>query len=92
MSFIGENLLFFSTINLSPFITLFVLISSTILLPIYFIYFYQRISYGKLSPYFISLSQDLTIKELNVLLPLILLNTILGLFPYIVIESLTMPI
>nr|NP_150352.1 NADH dehydrogenase subunit 4 [Rhizophydium sp. 136]AAK84282.1 NADH dehydrogenase subunit 4 [Rhizophydium sp. 136] len=90
MSFIGENLLFFSTINISPLITIFIT-SVSILLPIYFIYFYQRISYGKLSPYLLTLYQDLNIKEINLLLPLILLNTIFGLFPYMVFETTMIP-
>ena len=70
LSFVSENLLFFSTLNFSPIITILVT-SVSILLPFYFIYFYQRINYGKISAHFIKLSQDINIKEFHLLFPLL---------------------
>jgi NADH:ubiquinone oxidoreductase subunit 4 (subunit M) len=67
-SFISENLLFFSTIKTSLIITI-IITSVSVLLPLYFIYFYQRINYGKISAHFIKLTQDINIKEFNLLLP-----------------------
>ena len=70
LSFVSENLLFFSTLNFSPIITILVT-SVSILLPLYFIYFYQKINYGKISAHFIKLSQDINIKEFHLLFPLL---------------------
>ena len=91
MSFIGENLLFFSTMQISPIVTLFVTTVS-VLLPIYFITMFNKISYGTISPYFVELQQDVNIKEFNLQLPLQFLNFFFGIFVNIIIESITMPV
>ena len=46
LGFIAEFLIFSSTLEISPILTL-VSVTSSILLPIYFIWTYKRISYGK---------------------------------------------
>jgi NADH:ubiquinone oxidoreductase subunit 4 (subunit M) len=59
-----------------------------LLLPYYFIWFYQKISMGKISNYITNIKSDLNIKEFNLLLPLIIFNTILGIKPKIFINIL----
>jgi NADH:ubiquinone oxidoreductase subunit 4 (subunit M) len=80
LGFISEILILFSTLAINPLIMLLVTLV-TIILPIYFMYFYQKISYGKISPYLSTIYQDITIKEINLVIPLIILNIIFGIFP-----------
>ena len=67
--FIGEILIYFSLLTISPFILVLTSIV-LILLPIYTLWTYQKIAYGKLSNYLPIIYQDLNIKEFNLILPL----------------------
>ena len=73
LGFIAEFLIFISTINFSPFVTIFATLVS-IFLPFYFITTFQRISFGQFSNYLPKLYQDITIKEFHIILPLFLLT------------------
>jgi NADH-ubiquinone oxidoreductase chain 4 len=68
LGFIAELLILLSTISVSPILTILTLLV-TILLPFYFIWSYQRISYGRISNYLPKIYQDINIKEFNLLLP-----------------------
>lgn len=87
--FIPELLLYASSIHLSP-LVLFLLLSAVLLLPLYFIYAFHKISFGLLSPYLSTLFQDLSIKEFHTLFPLIFFIFYLGLFPNILLDSITL--
>lgn len=80
LSFIAEILILFSTITVSPFVTIIVLISS-ILLPIYFIWTFQRLGFGSFSNYLPTLYQDINIKEFHLVFPLLAFSTFLGIYP-----------
>eukprot|EP00842_Homolaphlyctis_polyrhiza_P000949 jgi/Hompol1/1855/HPOL_005750-RA len=78
--YIGEMLIYFSLLNINPIIVLLSTLVA-ILLPIYTLWFFQRMAYGQLSVAILILYQDLTIKEFHLILPLFFFNLILGIFP-----------
>lgn len=86
LGFIAEFLILLSTLQLSPFVT-FCTVLVTILLPFYFIWTFQRISFGSLSSYFPLFFQDTNIKEFHLLFPLLFLTIIFGIFPNLIIDS-----
>lgn len=90
LGFIGEILIFMSTSSKGPLVG-FPLLTS-ILLPIYFILTFQKISFGSCSNYFPLLFQDLNLKEFHLCLPLLLLTIILGIFPMLLLNSILLPI
>lgn len=83
LGFIAEFMILLSTIEFSPFVT-FTTALVTILLPFYFIWTFQRISFGSISNYLPQAYQDTNIKEFHLLLPLLLLTIIFGIFPSII--------
>ena len=92
LGFIGEILIFMSCGGeAKPLVTILVLLTS-ILLPIYFILTFQKISFGGISNYFPLLFQDLNLKEFHLCLPLISLTIILGIFPMLLLNSILLPI
>lgn len=80
LGFIAEFMILLSTIEISPFITISTVLV-TILLPFYFIWTFQRISFGSISNYLPLLFQDLNIKEFNLILPLLILIIYFGIMP-----------
>lgn len=58
-----------------------------ILTPLYAFWFYHKIIYGSYSSY-LTPSLDITIKEFNILLPLLFLSLFIGIYPNIVINIL----
>ena len=54
---------------------------------IYSIYLYNRVSYGVFSPY-LSPMLDLTRREFNLLITLLILTVVLGILPNIVLDTL----
>ena len=87
LGFISELLIFISSLEHSLYLLL-VICPVILLLPYYFIWFYQKISKGKISNYICHIKSDLNIKELHLLLPLLILNTIFGIKPKILINIL----
>jgi len=69
-----------STIELSPIVT-FSTALVTILLPFYFVWTFQRISFGAFSNYLPQLYQDTNIKEFHILFPLLFLTIFFGVIP-----------
>ena len=90
LSFIAEMFIYISAISLSPFVLLSVSLVG-ILLPIYLIWTYHKISYGSLSLYFSSLAPDLTIKEFHLFLPLMTLTIIYGIWPHLILDYIELP-
>jgi len=86
LGFIAELKILLSTLEISPFISKVTLLV-TILLPFYFIWTFQRISFGKLSNMLPVLFQDTNIKEWNILAPLLILTIIFGIFPSIILDT-----
>lgn len=78
--FICEFLTFLAAFNSNPFIGLF---SSMAIIqtPAYSLWFFHKIIYGKLSPYFISIFSDLSFKEFSILFPLLFFTLFLGIYP-----------
>lgn len=64
LGFIAEMLIFFSTLTVNPFATAMVALVS-ILLPIYFIWTFQRLAFGSFSNYLPTLYQDTNLKEFH---------------------------
>lgn len=91
LGFIAEFMILISTIEFSPFIT-FSTILVTILLPFYFIWTFQRISFGTFSNYLPIILQDLNIKEFNLIMPLLFLTLFFGIFPFIILDSIYLSI
>jgi NADH:ubiquinone oxidoreductase subunit 4 (subunit M) len=91
LGFIAEFMIFISTIEISPIVTL--LISTvSVLLPIYFIWTYQRISFGNLSNYLPTLYQDINIKEFHQLFPLLFFTILFGINPSLILETILIPV
>ena len=91
LGFIAEIFIFISTISISPILTFFVSFVS-VLLPIYFIWTFQKLSFGKISNYLPVLYQDLNIKEFHQLLPLIILTIIFGINPGLILNDILLPV
>lgn len=86
LGFIAEFMILLSTIEFSPFITLITGIV-TILLPFYFIWTFQRVSFGSFSNYLPVVLQDTNIKEFHILFPLLFLTVLFGVLPFIILDS-----
>lgn len=86
LGFIAEFMILMSTLEISPFVTISAALV-TILLPFYFIWSFQRISFGSISNYLPVLYQDINIKEFNLLFPLLFLTILFGIFPNIILDS-----
>jgi NADH:ubiquinone oxidoreductase subunit 4 (subunit M) len=83
--------IYISSLSLSPFVLLTLTLVG-ILLPIYLIWTFHKISYGRLSPYFGILYNDLNIKEFNLLFPLFFLTILYGIFPDLIIRMIQLPL
>ena len=89
LNFLGEQLSLIGMWERNPIIT--VLGSTGIVLSAcYSIWMYNRISYGSFSPY-ISPMPDISRKEFNLLIALLLPTVIFGIFPSVIIETLDIP-
>lgn len=91
LGFIAELLILLSTINISPFVKVCTGLV-TILLPFYFVWTFQRISFGGLSNYLPKIYQDINVKEFALLLPLLALTVIFGIFPNIILDTVKVPL
>ena len=91
LGFIAEFKIFASTVEISPVLTILVSIVS-VLQPIYFIFTFNKISFGSLSPYLPTLYQDVNIKEFHELFPLLFLTILFGINPGLILESILMPV
>ena len=91
LGFIAEFMILLSTIEISPFIT-FMTALVTILLPFYFVWTFQRISFGSFSNYLLVAIQDTNIKEFHILFPLLFLTLLFGIFPFIILDSVFLPL
>lgn len=80
--FISEILTFLSLIHFNPFITILASLA-IILTPMYALFFFHQISYGKFSPHLFP-HLDLTRKEFAILLPLIFFVIFLGIYPNLI--------
>jgi proton-translocating NADH-quinone oxidoreductase chain M len=80
LGFIAEMLIYISSISISPLATLSITLVS-ILLPVYFIWTFHKISFGALSPHITTIYQDLNLKEFHLLFPLLFLTIFYGIFP-----------
>ena len=88
--FIAEILIFISSFQSSFFLSLLMTLVS-ILLPLYLIWTFQKISYGQISNHLIRFA-DLNIKEFHLLFPLFFLVLYFGLIPDYLINALKLPI
>ncbi len=80
--FISEILTFLSLIHFNPFLTILASLA-IILTPMYALFFFHQISYGKLSPHIFP-HLDITRKEFALLLPLIFFVILLGIYPNLI--------
>jgi NADH:ubiquinone oxidoreductase subunit 4 (subunit M) len=85
--FISEFLTFLGAMNLNPFIAVSASIA-IVLAPAYALWFFHRVSYGSYSTYLTSIYQDVTAKELHLLLPLLFFTFLLGIYPQFIFEPL----
>jgi NADH-ubiquinone oxidoreductase chain 4 len=86
LGFIAELKILLSTIEISPIVT-FCTTLVTVLLPFYFIWTFQRVSFGTFSNYLPQLFQDTNIKEFHILFPLLFLTVLFGIIPYIIFDA-----
>lgn len=87
--FISEFLTFLGAMNLNPFVA----ISSSIaivLAPAYALWFFHKVSYGSFTNYLPTIYQDITAKELHLILPLLFFTFLFGIYPSLVFEYLHM--
>ena len=88
--FIPELKVYFGSIEQSP-LVLFQTTSVIIQLPLYFVKMYQRISFGTLSPYKLTIYTDQNIKELLLYQPLFIFSVILSISPNMLLNTLFYP-
>ena len=86
LNFLGEQLALFGLWQRSPIVAALGA-SGIVFSSIYSIYLYNRLSYGKLSPYLGSV-QDVTRREFNLLITLLIPTFFLGIFPNIILDTL----
>ena len=91
LGFLAEILIYLSSLLFSPWVLILLSLVS-ILLPLYIIWTFHKISYGSISNYYGFLTQDLTIKEFHILLPLIALTIYYGIYPDNIIRFIEMPL
>lgn len=84
--FISEFLIYYGSIFLNPIITIFITLIS-FQLPIYFLWNYHKIAYGKFSNYLPILYNDITRKEIHLFLPLLFFIIYLGINPIFIIDN-----
>nr|YP_010990998.1 NADH dehydrogenase subunit 4 [Pappia fissilis]WOX61271.1 NADH dehydrogenase subunit 4 [Pappia fissilis] len=85
LNFLGENLALLGIWSRSPIIAALGA-TGIVFSAIYSIYFYNRISYGVFSPFLSPLS-DLTRREFNLLITLLILTVLLGIIPNIIFNA-----
>lgn len=86
--FIGEFLIYLSSFKINIWVCLLTSLG-ILLLPFYFLLLLQRISFGSFTPYILNTyNQDLTLKEIHLLIPLFFLTLLFGIFPNIIINDL----
>lgn len=84
--FLSEQLTLIGCFQYNPFVG--VLASVTIILaPLYSLWLYNRISFGALSNHILVVYQDLSLKELHIVLPLLIGSIVFGLYPALLINS-----
>ena len=86
LNFLGEQLALFGLWQRSPIVAALGA-SGIVFSSIYSIYLYNRLSYGKLSPYLGSV-EDVTRREFNLLITLLIPTFFLGIFPNIILDTL----
>jgi NADH:ubiquinone oxidoreductase subunit 4 (subunit M) len=91
LGYLTETMILLSIFQINPFIA-FASALACVLLPIVMFTLFQRISFGRLSSHLTTLYNDLSLKELYILLPLLIFNTFLGLSPHYLFDSLTLPL
>jgi proton-translocating NADH-quinone oxidoreductase chain M len=91
LGFIAEMFIYLSCLTLSPIILIIISIVS-ILLPVYIIWTFQKISFGQLSIYITKIKQDITEKEYNLLIPLLGLTIFLGFSPSLLFDYIELPL
>ena len=90
LNFLGEQLSLIGMWERNPIIT--ILGSSGIVLSAcYSIWMYNRIAYGSYSPY-LSIMTDINRKEFHLLISLLIPTVILGIFPFVILETLNIPV
>lgn len=91
LGFIAEMFIYISSLTISPFV-LFLVSLASILLPVYIIWTFQKMSFGSLSPYISTIYSDLSIKEFHLLFPLLILTIFFGLFPSSLFNFIELPL
>lgn len=84
--FISEFLIYYGSIINNPLMTIIITLVC-FFLPLYFISTYHKIIYGQLSLYLPVLYSDISIKEINLLIPLIFWIIYIGIKPSIIINT-----
>ena len=82
--YLSEFFTFLGIFTINPIIGIFSTLA-IIITPLYALWFYHKMIYGSLSSY-IAPSLDLSIKEFNILLPLIFFSFFLGIYPNFLIN------
>ena len=83
--FTGEFLSLFGIFTQNPWIAFWSSLS-IILVPTFMLRLLHSLSYGQFTPYFLWITNDLTRKEFNQLIPQILFTLIFGLFPNLILD------
>ena len=86
LNFLGEQLSLIGIWERSPFIAVLGA-TGIVLSAIYSIYLYNRISYGIYSPHLKPI-KDISRREFNLLITLLLPNTLFGIYPNIILDDL----
>lgn len=86
-SFIAELLCYIGIFNTNPIQGILAALG-VILTPLYMLWYFHQIFFGRLSKFILVLQNDITLKEFNILLPLIFFTLFQGLNPNILINLL----
>lgn len=90
--FLSEILIYYGHLQLNPFSSLLLIIFGCLLLPLYFVWSYQKIAKGFLSNHILINFQDINKMEFHLLITLTFFMFYLGINPHIIINDILLPI
>jgi NADH-quinone oxidoreductase subunit M len=87
-NFIGESLVFISTLSSLNTVSIIAIASSILLCSFYSLYAYNRITFG--FPNRLRIYNDLTVLEFSIILPIFILMLLIGIYPKIFTDTIAM--
>lgn len=90
--FLSEILIYYGHLQFNPFSSLLLILFGCLLLPLYFVWSYQKIAKGFLSNHILINFQDINKMEFHLLITLTFFMFYLGINPHIIINDILLPV